>query len=430
MIYGRPVTLGGGSGGVGLNIAYGVTPPEDKTKLWVPLTKTPASVEISGDLLQSASDTVSTAGAPLTNKTYRYPSVELDGKIYTFGTTTMYVEIYDPEADACALGTTKPPVNCTNALAVAYKGKAYILGGGGSTYVYEYDPTTEVFTRKVGKFSACPAYGAAALAYGKIYTFGGSTSSNPHNYIQEYDPEKDVCVKKSVTLDGKLRGHCAEALDGVVYILGGYGTTTTGTKKIQVYDPVANTLTVLDEQLPRAMRNACSGVQNGKIYLLGGLSTNTSTYYDDVMEYDPKTKSCIIKEGVNLVQPIGYAGSAVAGDTIYIMGTVTAAGDCYTIQKYTPRAYLTANHLKLFATPYRSEAHQVVTKIVNGKRETIKLFITAAYIGGEDGYAVPQDAYVFNTDAGIWHTLDTKVVVSTSVLGDAELGEMVLNEGG
>ena len=42
-IYGNPLLLGGG--GVKLNIDYGTNPPSDTTKLWVPRTTTPSSVE-------------------------------------------------------------------------------------------------------------------------------------------------------------------------------------------------------------------------------------------------------------------------------------------------------------------------------------------------------------------------------------------------
>lgn len=419
-IYGQPITMGGG-GGDGLNIAYGTTPPDDTSKLWVPLTTKPTNVEVSCDSLQSAVDTVEVASATLTNTAYNFPSVEIAGKIYVFSTGTKPVQIYDTKTGELTLGVNVSNVSMVNASAAAINGKAYIFYSGSSYTIHEYDPATDTYTQKDGRFSTSCSRSSAVAINGKAYIFGGyPKSSVAQDTIYEYDPATDTCTKKSSVLITGLQQTCAVAINEKAYIFGGATSATTSVSHIQEYDPATETLTEKDVALPQPVRGACAVAIYGKAYIFGG-SSSASAHQDTIQEYDPVANTCILKNTV-LKQTITGACSQAVDGVAYILGTGSAAGDDSMIQKYTPKTYLAANYLKIFASVYETNTEQVVTNIVNGNSAQVKLHMTSAFIGDDDGYAKAQDAYVYDTVNSEWQALDGTSMTTDMLNALAELG--------
>ena len=409
MIYGQPITFGGG--GAGLNIAYGTTPPTDTSKLWIPLTQKPDNVEVSGDSLQNAVDVVNLLSVTLNNETSRHSAVEINGKIYSFGTATEYVEVFDPATGTCTLTSAKPPsYTVEGSCAVAINGKAYIFGSGTNTAsaylrTLMYDPETDTFTQ-LAQLSYGAAYASAVAINGKAYIFGGTNHDNTYNTIREYDPETNTVSTKGARLSTARSYTSAVAINGKAYIFG-CGATSTA---IEEYDPAEDKITV--KAATATGSNSSAAAINGKAYIF---------YRTSIIEYDPSADVCETKSTTLINDINGRQGCAVVGDTIYILGTgITTTYK--KIQSYTPAAYLGANHLKLFASVYRAQSYQVPTNIVNDKAAQIKLYMTSAFLGDEDGYAKAQPAYVYDEANSEWQALDGTSMTTDMLAALAELG--------
>lgn len=431
IIYGQPIMMGGGSG---LNIAYGTTPPDDTTKLWVPLAKRPDNVEISGDSLQNAVDAIQTMVEKFPTPLTWNASAAINGKAYIFGGWTTAattaqsdaVYEYDPVTDIIVKKAAKLAEATVGMSAVAINGKAYIFGGYHdlNDIIQEYDPATDTITTKETTLLHS-GYGTAAVAIGgKAYIFGGhsggSTTTAYREYIQEYDPTTDTIVDKTAVLSEKLHSMSAAVINGKAYIFGGSDKDGDAVAYIQEYDPNTDTITTKAAVLPNVCKWSAAVAINGKAYIFGGRNS-ASGYYDDIIEYDPGTDTVTTKTAT-LLDAMYRMSAVVIDDTAYIFAGANGDTRYQTVQAYTPKAYLGANHLKVFASVYRSGDHQVVTNIVNGKKEQLKLYMTSAFLGDEDGYAKAQDAYVYDEANSEWQALDGTSMTTDMLNALAELG--------
>lgn len=416
----------GGGGGDGLNIDYGLTPPTDTSKLWVPLNKKPNNVEISGDSLQSALNTIENMGATLTNPNSGcMTAVVHNGKIYSFGYNT--VDVYDPVSDSV---TRKSPT-LTNSVkapaAVSIGDSIYLLGGNnnsyGSNYVHKYNPETNVCTDTGARLPTAIYYAPAVSINGKAYIFGGRTYSHSgtfYNCIQEYDPITNTCTTKQAVLTGTNCGASATVINGKAYIFGGWNNSTFY-NTIQEYDPATDTCVVKGGKLQTGMYLTSASSANSKAYIFGGTNTqngSASASFNYIQEYDPVTDTCVLNTQ-NLTDKAWSAPSATLNNIIYILGVGSSRKD---IKRFVAKAYLGANNLKLFASVYRSVLSQIITNIVNGKNEQIKLYMTSAFLGDNDGYAKAQEAYVYNESTKKWQSLDGTSMTTDMLNALAELG--------
>ncbi len=224
-------------------------------------------------------------------------------------------------------------------------GKMYVFAGLAPGWkpmgmVYEYDPSTDHWTKK--KPMALPSHHVAFTSYGgKIYAFGGFVAPEggppawvPINNAWEYDPAIDSW--KALTPMPSKRGSALAAVVGdKLYVIGGASTipgskdttvsptqphTSVGT--VEEYDPAANTWRARS-QMPTPRNHASIGVVNGKIYVIGGrvgaafigLASDVSV----VEEYDPATDHW---SGPRARMPTARSALAtgVYGGRIYVAG--------------------------------------------------------------------------------------------------------------
>ena len=409
-----------------LNIAYGTTPPSDVTRLWVPLENRPSAVEVSGDSLQSAVDTLRTMNATLSQTaSISPPSAEFNGKIYIFLNANT-VQVFDPATDTCVTKSFTSTYNYAYPMAVTIGSKIYLLGGYYDAYgrngIQEYDPVTNTCVAKSAKLDTAAYRGSVVAINGKAYVFGGytySTYGTFYNYIQEYDPATDTCVKKNATLTTPLSVTSAVVINGKAYIFGGYKNPSYY-NNIQEYDPITDTCVEKSTKLTANAGYTSAVAMNGKAYIFGG---RDSSHYNYVQEYDPATNAISVKSAL-FPTTVSATGASVINDKAYIFGGYAnnGASNAKTFYEYTAKAYLGANHLKIFASVYRGEAYQVVTNIVNNKNAQVKLYMTSAFIGDDDGYAKEQDAYVFNKEKQQWQALDGTSMTTDMLNALAELG--------
>lgn len=93
---------------------------------------------------------------------------------------------------------------------------------------------------------------------------------------------------------------CAE-VNGLVYVVGGYGAEGESLSSAEVYDPDASKWTLIESlRRPRYGCFACGF--KGKLYVMGGRSSFTIGSFKFVDVYDPEKHSwCEMKKGCSLI---------------------------------------------------------------------------------------------------------------------------------
>jgi N-acetylneuraminic acid mutarotase len=119
---------------------------------------------------------------------------------------------------------------------------------------------------------------ASSAAGGKIYVFGGTSSSGSRlASVEEYDPVANAWTARGnmPTARSNLAG-CA--LDGRIYAMGGDG----GSRAVEVFDPAANSWSARNA-LPTDCSECRCGVVSGKLYVIAGSGGPSSS----TLEYNP-----------------------------------------------------------------------------------------------------------------------------------------------
>ena len=134
-------------------------------------------------------------------------------------------------------------------------GGSTTTGGSGVKKVYRIDLTTKgISAIDISQGNFFFAYAAVGS---KLYMFGGAnswSSWNQNNYnfntISYFDASTETFVVLNQTLDINLKNACACAVEnGIIYIFGGYGTTTNAKqiRKFVASSPLANNHLLLQE---------------------------------------------------------------------------------------------------------------------------------------------------------------------------------------
>jgi N-acetylneuraminic acid mutarotase len=199
-------------------------------------------------------------------------------------------------------------------------GKAYVGGGLGRNALYEYNPSTNTWTKKANiPGPAQRAWSGSFTVDNKIYIIGGdSTFGGLLKDVWMYDPSTDQWTKKTdypggrrdgmftwvLTVDGKTKVYVGGGFDGSVILNDFY-----------VYDPEADSWKTLVDNIPAPMLFASTFVLNNKGYVTlwegGG-------FFNNLWEFDPASSSWTEKatcpaiprgEGIGVaINGKGYAG--------------------------------------------------------------------------------------------------------------------------
>lgn len=142
-----------------------------------------------------------------------------------------------------------------------------------------------------------------------LLILGGLAGGNSSNLVQRFDPVSGTVVPAGHLAVG-THDAAAAALGSTAYLFGGGEATTIDT--VQALSGAASTVV---GHLPQARSDLEAVALGGKIYLLGG--------------YDGKTDQADVLSTVDgvhfqflarLPTPVRYAGLAVVGSTIYLVG--------------------------------------------------------------------------------------------------------------
>jgi RHS repeat-associated protein len=220
----------------------------------------------------------------------------------------------------------------------------YLFGGkyskvaSADNKVFKMETGNSYFAESAWKEKAPMAkvrsYFASAVLGGKIYAIAGTDFYSGDDTMQMYDPATNTWTTKAA-LPICLHRHAAAEANGKIYVFGGYSTSLNAiSNRTYEYNPSSNTWT-LKGNMPVSRYDLQAVTVNNKIYLIGGRGTCASAPGDmlpendgpalaDVYEYNPSTNTYTKKADL----PIGLAGfgSATDGISVFAVGGYDAAG--------------------------------------------------------------------------------------------------------
>lgn len=198
-----------------------------------------------------------TLRAPMPTPRQNLKAANVNGVIYAIGGNTYVpatgvyqirgkVEAYNVASNTWTLKKALPEALIPNG-ATNIGGKIYVAGGltntGFSNRLYVYDPTTNVWTRKIDMpFTVGYRAGHQGTINGQLYVYAGMTvnpdgSQGPHQFLR-YNPVTNTwatLVRPSYARQGGASG----VINGRFYLLGGtlHGGRLGSAYDVHIYDP-------------------------------------------------------------------------------------------------------------------------------------------------------------------------------------------------
>jgi uncharacterized repeat protein (TIGR03803 family) len=268
-----------------------------------------------------------------------------NGKLYgmtNYGGSNGYGVLfeYDP---ATSTYTPKFNFNSTTgsypfgSLNLASNGKMYGMTNQGGTnsfgVLFEYDPATSTYTKKLDfnntTNGAGPKGDLTQAGNGKMYGMTNYGGANGFGVLFEYDPATSTYTKKldfNTTTGTYPNGSLVVAANGKVY-----GTTSSGGANsngvLFEYDPATSTYTKKFDFISTSGSNPGSSLNlasNGKLY---GLTQFGGSLSDGVLfEYDPTTSTFTKKLDFNLTEGESPLGSLVQANNGKFYGLTSGGG--------------------------------------------------------------------------------------------------------
>ena len=379
-------------GGAELNIAYGDTPPEDTTKLWVKTTK-PSGVVVSESFEGEEAGGIRTLSEVLPEGSVNTTSVTVGTKIYLFSgqgasyTRTNTIQRFDTETQTITTLSTPLPENRTPGTAQVLGTKAYLFGGeSGANRVRTilcFDTENETITTLSATLpSGMADYTASAIKGSKIYLMGGRYGTTA---IYCFDTETETTTTLSAVLSDVQMIPAFATVGNKLYLLGGIsGANSVNT--ILCFDMENETITTLSTTVPTVYLMKAS-VIGTKIYLFGGtnvydIASSITLAYDTIYCFDTESETITQMTEV-LPKKQTVATAATVGNAIYLFG-----------------GKITGSYNNVLSTIYRfAEGFIVLSndtlQIVPGDKTNVFPFINTDAVRAEIGVA---EVYKGNAD--------------------------------
>jgi len=200
-----------------------------------------------------------------------------------------------------------------------------------------------------------------------------------------------------------LTSSASGQLNGIIYLAGGFDSSTNPHSTLQAYNPTKNTWATL-ASMPDSLANAVGGVINGRLYIAGGQHVGldpVSTLY----VYDPLSNTWTQK--ASMPQPGSNGVGGVIDSKLYVQSACIRIGHCDTraFDVYDPA---TDTWTVLANRPNGSTANGS-SAVINGKLYTV------VYLGGSD-----TDSEVYDPANNTWAAFAKMPTAVTSASG-AEL---------
>lgn len=227
-----------------------------------------------------------------------------------------------PEVPSIGIWSTAPSTNYARSAhaVVVLDGSIYSLAGTDEDGdplldVERFDGTTwSIETVLPGDGVNAPS--VAALD-GRIYVIGGfgTTSSRPTDEVRVYEPATSTW-SMAAPLPTASGGHAAVVLSGSIHVVGG-GTSRSTIADHVVYDPATDSWRAA-APVPQPEGSPALVVHDGRLWAIGGRSGRSD--YGEVFIYEPATDEWTSGPPIG---PRGTAGAVAFCDTVFLFGGET-----------------------------------------------------------------------------------------------------------
>jgi uncharacterized repeat protein (TIGR01451 family) len=258
---------------------------------------------------------------------YRLAAATVGCEVYAIGGwdwtgASKLNEMYNPVANYWTPKASKP-TGAANVGAAVLNDQVYVVGGMSTSLgllktVEVYDPATDSWS-SVAPLPVGLSGPAVAAAGGKLYVFGGDSKSGQVDTTYEYDPAMDTWTQKAAMAGGPRSYAAATALNGKIYVAGGWPELRT----FEEYDPSTDTWATKAPLLKGRQSPALVSI-GGYVYAIGG-GSYWSAAIGTAERYDPATDTWVPVSSLNKGR-IG-TGTAVAAGGIYVAGGVDSYGE-------------------------------------------------------------------------------------------------------
>lgn len=412
---------GGSGGGVELNIAYGDTPPEDTSKLWVK-TSEPSGVVVSKDVeTVQGSRGVIELSKRIPVFMYSTVSASKDSKIYLFGYIggssgyDYYSTIHRFDTNGNELVTLTEKVVSARArvpnTVVTVGTKIYLFGGSdGNAYSGEiscFDTVSEICTTLPVTFNNPLVNGGSAIVKdNKVYLVGGVAKGKG---LYCFDTDTDTYTTLSEVMSESRIITASATVGNKAYLFGGYWNDAIY-NTILCFDADTELFTTLQQTVPSKYHMRASAIGD-KIYLFGGISnysiTADVTCYDTIYCFDTKTETLTeLEEKLPIGQ--GFATAQTVNNRVYLFGGRLAGK--YSIQ--TESTATLSKAIYRFAEESVSLIQDIIQivptdenifPIINTETTRVEIGVGKVYKGNTEGIGEPVETAICKD--GAWTTI-------------------------
>lgn len=426
-IVGKGIISAGGGGE--LNIAYGLTPPSDTSKLWVRMQGKPDSVESTDDVAVQVGEFVEDFSSsdlqPLVGHVVKNaPSGRIcNGKMYTATDENFNkFNVTDLETKITSLSSVQMPTIWKFPAWCVVGNKMYFLGGrpqqsANTNTVRIYDTETDMWTTHPfpGPYSGsstgdATSRGSTAFYNNTIYVFG--STSNPTNSVIVYTFNIETYETSTITFTSSISATINSGNSAVqMFVKGKYAylvfnptLNTTGIRfnlEEHTYESfpfeASYTATVSNNQWNFNYANSIEVLNERYLF---GFSTNSGKYYSALIKVTIGETSGtldLVFNYTNQSTRINFI-AGVTQNNMYAIA-VSSIDDARKGWK-GPYQYPLENGKLLLQEGDKS------FRIINSKDAKISFKIKDTFLGKETGYADEVDAYLYNTIEQKWISLD------------------------
>ncbi len=239
--------------------------------------------------------------------------------------------VFDLNVTTGVLGTVGNLPAATHDAASAALGGGYFVFGGGSAAPagYVQEVTASGATQALAPLPQLRSDAEAVVMAGTAYVVGGysGTAMDPAVLATS----DGVHLRSVANLAVPVRYPALAALGGRIYVFGGSTLSGTPVSTVQVVDPANGSSRVIG-QLPEPLAGASAAVMDGHIYLAGGQTATAGGVAGpesgSVYAYDPAQGRFLLAG--SLRAPVAYAGTAVMGGRMWMVGGEVANGTATT----------------------------------------------------------------------------------------------------
>lgn len=415
----------------GLNIAYGLTPPADTSKLWVRIADKPSEVLVK-EATSFGKQVVSAYGlstGPTTSQSLAF----CNGHFYIKTYNTIY-RYEDAGWVVAVSGGTSDEFKHLTAPAVVIGNKIFYLFGHDTSsfttqaagpsystkYILVFDTETNTYTNVAvpGMSSQCQLGSAVAIGT-KIYFTAGQSGSpgvdayigSSHIYeIDSDNPSTATDIGYFYTTSADMRGASVVAVGSILYAkqvhYGADGSIPYRTW-IEYFDTETKINSRTEVLIDKSSVSNCfmPGINVGEyIYWFGGLGRNftPSNLSNDGYSVDYAQRFNTVTGDFDFITVGSHVGnshnSTVLSSTELVFARVGAGNPAY---KFTG-AYELENDKLLIQESLFDNIWQAV-KVKDG---ALSIGVSGVFLGGTDGYAQAKDAYLYDNTQQKWVSLD------------------------